>query len=160
MAKRIEIKPISNTDNLTTFFSQDKVMKYCLSDGEIQQLKNNQWSPEDNSSYIKLEDENRFLGIVKYEPLSNVTALYHLYVSPDFWGKDLVKDIQSDIEQWFVSNTSYHKLVIMTPRCCENVISRAYAEGFKVEGVLIGAICWRNQIENLVLLGKFIVQNK
>lgn len=157
----IQILREKNKQNIIDFLKSDEKLCYAaLMDEELIQLKEGTWEPLPYCTYLRLESNNKLVGYVKFEYITNVCVCYHWYLSSKHWGSGLSNELSDAVDKWFVKSTPIHKIIIQSPQTCKEVLQAAARNGFEVEGVLTGAIYWRGKIENMVLMSKFIKRSK
>lgn len=140
-----------NMDVVKRIMSDNVLFKASMSDTEIQQFEAGTWEPEPGQ-YLNYDDK----AIIKLDPLSNCAVCIHVYLQSQYWGEGISSKLEHEIEKWLIDNTSYGKVVLMTPQCCREVLKVAVREGYALEGILTAAILWRDNVENLILMSKFL----
>lgn len=135
------------------------LFKASMPDEDITLLELNLWEPPRDCTYLVYTKGSKAIGIVRLYHLTNITVDLHMHLLPKYWGRGESERFTVHINQWLRDHTQYCKIMIQTPQCCEHVLKAASREGYQLEGVLSGAICWRGNIENLVLMSKFIDRN-
>lgn len=154
----IRVERCTDADLLNSILLEDKRLREAsLTDDELHYLQAGGNVINFNcSTYLLVYNDDNICGFVKYEPLTSIMVSYHVYINSNTWGSGLSHEIKQALDHYFLSSTTFHKILIQTPRVCENVIKAAIREGFEVEGILVGGIYWRGKVENLVLMSRFI----
>ena len=154
----VRVERCMDIDLLNSIFLDDARMREAsLTDDELNYLQagGNVINPN-VSIYLIVYNNDNIAGLIKYEPLTSIMVSYHVYLKSAFWGTGISHELKQVLDHYFLNNTSFHKILVQTPRVCENVIKAAIREGFEIEGVLVGGIFWRGKVENLVLMSRFI----
>lgn len=154
----IRVERCTDAELLNNILIEDtRLREASLTDDEISYLQAGGNVINFNVSvYLLLYNNDNICGFIKYEPLTSIMVSYHVYLKSTFWGTGISHDVKHAVDTYFLSTTSFHKILIQTPRPCENVIKAAFREGFQIEGVLVGGIFWRGKVESLVLMSRFI----
>lgn len=116
------------------------------------------WEPDPNNiwEFVEVVHDNDVVGIIRYQPISVVAIDCHIHLLPKYWGKKISDYAAYAFEKYIENNTQYHKLQVQCPKSCINSIKFVARHGFEIEGVLSGATYWDGEVEDLVILGKFI----
>jgi RimJ/RimL family protein N-acetyltransferase len=131
----------------------DKILfEASMPDEDLQLYALNEWNPTLNCMYLNYDNK----AIIRLFDLSNITADMHVHLLPKYWGTGVSDELQSTVEDWIKENTQYCKIVIQTPQCCESVLKASSRNGYTLEGILTSGIYWRGNIENVILMSKFI----
>lgn len=136
--------------------TDNRLFKASMPDEDIVALEHNVWEPDDSCKYLVFYKAEIPIAVIRLYTLANLTVDMHVHLLPEYWGDGTSRTVETYVEDWLKENTNYCKIVIQTPQCCKNVLVAATREGYELEGVLTGAIYWRNKIENIVLMSKFI----
>lgn len=133
------------------FLVEDPLLcERALPDEELENIKNgNGYCPMVQSNYIGVYHYNLLICITKWECFTSITGNIHTYISSLLHGKNVTIDIQAALKEWFIKNTSFHKLLILSPGSCPNVHKAADISGFVLEGTLTNAMIWRGQVDDI-----------
>ena len=123
-----------------------------MPDEDIAAFKAGTWEPNDNAIYLNYDDK----AIIRLYPLTNLSVDMHIHLKSEFWGTGVSDEMSKHIEQYLIENTQFCKIVIQTPACCREVLKAATRDGYSLEGILTASILWRDKVENLILMSKFI----
>ena len=149
------IELTNNHDVIKQIIGDSKLLKASMTDEDLISFEAGTWVLEDRCQYLNYEDK----AIVRVYPVTNLTVEIHPQLRSEFWGTGESHKLEEEIEQWLISNTNYCKVILQTPQCCREVLQAAVREGYALEGILTAAISWRNQIENIVVMSKFLKRN-
>ena len=127
-----------------------------MPDEDLRLMAENIWQPAGDCDYLICVMEGKDIAIIRLYSLSNITVDMHYHLLPEYWGKGISSQINTKVEEYLINNTNYCKIVVQTPQCCREVLKAASREGYHLEGILTAAIVWRNNIENIVLMSKFL----
>lgn len=153
----MQIELSTDQELLNDFFANEQLAHLSLPDCDIQPALDKTLDLfKEHSNYLVIQESDEVLAVIKFESLTEITAICHLYISPKEWGQKRSYQFIPLVEDWFKENTQVHKLVVQTPESCTHVQMTAAKNGFWIEGVLTGAIYWRGNIEALIILSKFI----
>ncbi len=128
----------------------------ALVDDEVAKIKQNLLSFLRDSNWLILSSGHDIIGYLRFAYFSSISASVHGYVKPKYWGLGISDEFNKKVDEWFKLNTTVFKLIVFTPRCCEQVIKAVVRMGYEIEGVMMLAVVWRQKVENLVILSKFI----
>ena len=145
-----------NNDSIIEFLLSPGIKEKVLDDTDLIKAEKGLFELSPKSKYLGLYKEDELVGVIKHEYLTSVSLLIHPYLKPRYLREWLRKDSQIKTDKWFIENRRVHKLIVASPGCCESVIQLAHYVGYNFEGILVGAELWRNKIEDLVFLSRFI----
>jgi RimJ/RimL family protein N-acetyltransferase len=153
----LKIERTTDLNLVKEVMTNKALFEASMPDEDIAALKEGQWNPSPYGwTYLKLEKDNKIIGILRYMHLSNITVDLHWHLLPEYWGSGLSDKFQEELEKWFRKNTKVFKITVQTPSACKHTIKAAARVGYEIEGMLIGAIVWRDKVEHLVLMSKFL----
>lgn len=157
----IEVQATIDLDLIKKIMLEDPKLFYaCSSDDELVDYGLSQWNPNSNQNYLVLRQEGEIIGYGHWNYITNITADGHARLCSKYWGSGLSQEAYKAAEDWFKEHTQVYKFVLKIPQSQEHALKAAAAAGYEVEGVLMGAIVWRNKVENLILMSKFIRRDK
>ena len=144
-------------DNLISYLQLPEMHTVALPDNEIAlilELKTDQLINSDKWLVLRLDE--MIVGFVRWNYFTSITAIVHGYLQQAYWGTSISDEFDSLTCKWFAENTHVHKLSVLSPAPCKHVHLACARWGYEIEGVSIGAIVWRNRVEHLVIMSKFI----
>lgn len=128
------------------------LFKASMPDEDLAALKAGTWEPHDQCIYLNYDNK----AIIRLYSLTNLSVDMHIHLKPEFWGTGTSESLAAAVEKYLVENTNFCKIVIQTPACCRAVLKAATRDGYSLEGILTASILWRDKVENLILMSKFI----
>ena len=156
MGSKLEIQVTTDKRLIKSVMGHDVLFKASMPDEDIAVYEKGEWVPATDCQHLVCDLEGESIAIIRLYAVSNLTVDMHVHLIPEYWGKGVSNHLQPAIEKFLEENTNYCKIVIQTPQCCRQVLQAATREGFELEGILTSAILWRNKIENIVLMSKFL----
>ena len=127
-----------------------------MPDEDILALDDGTWEPDANCDHLVCELDDEPIAIIRLYRVSNLTVDMHMHLLPKYWGTGVSDKLARSVEKYLTENTMYCKVMIQTPQCCREVLKAATRDGYELEGILTAAIHWRGNIENMVLMSKFL----
>ncbi len=153
----MKLKAITELSEVKKFLDYDAPLaSQCLTDEELSQYYLSTWWPDKRFSYVGAYYEDELIAILSFLPMTNITAICHLWVSSDRQGSGKSLVVGNAFEEWLKDNTQYYKLIIQTPNVCQQVLKYSLDFGFKIEAMLAGSVYWREEVRNMILLTKYI----
>ncbi len=146
----------NNYDVIKQIMCDPKLFKASMPDVDLVDFEAGTWEPRQDLTYLNYDGK----AIIRLEQVSSIAVCIHPHLHSDFWGNGTSHMLEEELEKWLVENTQYCKAIIMTPQCCREVLQAAVREGYSLEGILTASVLWRDKVENLIILSKFIRGSK
>lgn len=153
----ISFRTTEDSDAITTVMCNSDLFIASMPDEDRREWRHGTWEPNlHNWTYLEVLQDDEVIGIVRYQSFSLVAVDIHYHILPQYWGTKISDKVHKELVKYLLKNTQYHKIILQSPRCCEHVIRAAHRNDFALEGVLKGATLWDGNIEDVVLMSKFI----
>jgi hypothetical protein len=147
----MQVIKTTNTDLLDRIFSDEKLCAIAFADG-----KKPEYFKDTNNNYLVAFHNEVPIAALRFQEFTDITANCHIYVKSEYWHNKISYKLIPAFENWFLENTQYHKVVAMSPESSKHVHFTLAKNGFWLEGVLTGAICWQGKVEGLLVFSKFL----
>lgn len=141
-----------NLDVVKQIMCDPKLFNASMTDEDINEFQNGNWEPRADNTYLNYDDK----AIIILDQVSPLTVCSHPHLRSEYWGTGESHKLEVELEKYLLSNTAYRKVIIMTPQCCREVLKAATREGYALEGILTAATLWRDKVENLIIMSKFL----
>lgn len=128
------------------------LFKASMTDEDINCFQKGNWTPRADNTYLNYDNK----AIIILDQVSPLTVCSHPHLKSEFWGTGESHKLEVELEKYLLSVTNYRKVIIMTPQCCREVLKAATREGYALEGILTASTLWRDQVENLIIMSKFL----
>ena len=159
MGSKLDLKPTVDKKLIKKVMCNDTLFRASMPDEDITLLEKGKWEPDSTCVHLVCKKGKDPIAIIRLYALANITVDMHVHLIPKYWGTGVSAEVQTEVEKYLKKNTNYCKVVIQTPQCCREVLKAVTREGYQLEGILTAAIHWRGEIENIILMSKFIRGN-
>ena len=144
---------LEDKDKLLDFMFHPLFVEHCLYDDDTRERFFNN---RPTSKYFYIED-SEIMSVVQFECMTPVLMCVHMFINPKYWGDDYGPDVYKIFTNWLKDTYPHiHKLLVLVPVVCRNVIMCAGKIGFQPEGIVAGGVYWRGKVVDMAILTKFI----
>lgn len=100
--------------------------------------------------YLLIKEEDKVLGMFQVRELTRILMDAHIYMLPEYWGKDYSVSAINTLREYF-QHSNYHKLMTDVPQCCSHVIRLLKKAGCKQCGYISDGVIYNNKLMGLLL---------
>lgn len=153
----IKIEETKDSEIVTKILSDNTLFHASMDDEDIRQFEQGVWQPSFQGwRYLHIMVDGKDAAIVRWHYFTPITIGVHWHLLPKFWGTGISDEINKEVDAWFEENTQALKLTTQVPYCLENIWRAVVRGGFRPDGIMAKATIWRDQIEDVVILSKFL----
>lgn len=133
---------------ISDFIVNDPGLVYMgFTDKELMYMyENKKYLLHPQSHYIGIVKDEVLIGILKWEYFTDVAITVHPYISTNYQGKGLAKEMSRFVTEHLLKNTEIKKVMAFIGDSCEPAIRAVKACGFFQEAFIDKCQVWRQQL--------------
>jgi RimJ/RimL family protein N-acetyltransferase len=115
-----------------------------------QGMKIEDYKIDESFDYLLIKEEEKILGLFQTREITRILLDAHIYLLPEFWGKDYSLNALNTLIRHF-QHSKYHQLITDVPEVCSHVINLMGKIGAKVCGYIENGVIYNNKLMGLFL---------
>lgn len=111
----------------------------------------NEFEVDTTFDYLVIVDNNQILGCFQTRALTKVLLEAHIYLLPEYWGKDYSKQALKTLFSYVKKYTSFYQVFTDVPEVCVHVIKLMHEMGCTQAARIESGVIYNNKLMALLL---------
>lgn len=144
------IKPSKDQELIKTIITDPTLWKLEYGQG----MSIEDFEVDQSYDYLLIGEDNKVLGCFQTRSFTRVIMEAHIYLLPEYWGKDYSKRALQALFEYTKKETAYRKVITDVPKVCKHVIGLMKKIGATQCGYITDGVVYNNKLTDLMLFTK------
>jgi len=101
--------------------------------------------------YLLIKEDDNILGCFQTREFTRILLEAHIYLLPDYWGKQCSLESLKALINYVKLNTNYQKILTDVPEVCKHVRNLLHKIGAEKSGYISNGVIYNNKLMGLYL---------